>query len=743
MLRAERLRRALAGCAAGALLLACAPAAGAQEDAVTRRELGSNRYTQALTESEPLAGHDLEGFEPLLENDVLAVYFRSRTGAIRVRDKRSGYVWGMMAQDQPENLNSRWAAIANSLVMVEAFDAEDKEGFGGVQQLACTVDGATARFEARLPDWQLSFAFTMTLEGDALTFAMSDESIREEGDWRLASVTFAPFFGAAEGDSIPGYVFVPDGCGALMRFMTPRNYLQGYEKRIWGADAAIDPVNSAYAGEGNAALEEQTASLPVFGVTHGERQNAFLAVVQRGEEYGSIVAEPAGLVCDYTRANVKFTYRQMYEQPISRVGVGIQTVQAQPNRVDPQITYYFLTGEDAGYAGMARRYRALLEQDGVLTRREMSRAVPLRVDFLAADLQKEFIGTSVRQATSLEAIGEFSRRMTGEGVELSVGLVGWQDGGLHGYDKTESAGKTVYGGLEELADLAGEVDLALMLDPVTAKEGQFSAQQEGGITLSQNLITLQGEEDAWLGDTYYLKPAAALEALEEQTDRLAQAGLDRFVLDGIGSALYGEYLSGQETTRAQARAAVEEAAAGLAGQYGPLTVTRPNSYLFGYLGSYDQVPMSSSQFLYETDTVPFLQMVLSGYVELYAPYGNLSFYSALDRLKMIDFNTYPTYLLTEIDNYSLRKTASADLSSTALEDWEADVLESWRQVSGILSQVRGQALVDRRTPQAGLVENRYEDGVVYINYNTVDCVASDGTRVPGQSALYREGGANG
>ena len=81
-------------------------------------EFGSNRYSQPLEASEPLEGYDLEGYTPLLENDSLAVYWRKEVGGLRVLDKRSGYTWGTMGADKPENLNKKWAAIANSMVLI-------------------------------------------------------------------------------------------------------------------------------------------------------------------------------------------------------------------------------------------------------------------------------------------------------------------------------------------------------------------------------------------------------------------------------------------------------------------------------------------------------------------------------------------------------------------------------------------------------------------------------------------------
>lgn len=732
-------RRVLSRAVAWALCLVLSSSAAVSAQAAG--EFGSNRYTRPMAESEPLQGYDLNGYTLLVENEVLAVYWRRRVGGLRVMDKRSGYIWGTMAEDKPENLNQKWSAIANSMVVVEAFDGEGKTVRAGAaeENLRCEVWEESVLIRAEWAEWQIGFDFTLELEENGLAFSLRDETIREEGEYRLANVTFAPFFGAVSGDSLPGYVFVPDGCGALIRFLSPRQYLTGYAKRIYGEDLGIDAINSSYVGAADTVTPEQTATLPLFGMVHGERQNGYLAVADCGEEYGTIVAEPAGLVCDYTRANIRFVYRQLYEQPVSRVGVGVQTMQPWRNDVNPRITYYFLTGEDAGYCGMARAYRGLLERQGILSDERLTGDVPVRLDFLAADVEKRFIGTSVNIATSKELPEKAEEELGNAGVRgLQLGLTGWQKGGLYGCDKTAVTERTVYGKLSSLEDAEQKW---FTLSPFSAVEGQFDRRSEGAISLSQELIVKKvtdrtGEEEEWPGNVYYLKPDKALAALLNQTEQLASEGLGHLLIQDMG-LLYGEYLTGREMSRSDALARTLETMRAVEERCEVLLLTRPNGYLFGTMDGYDQIPMTNSQFLYETDTVPFLQMVLSGSVELYAPYGNLNFYSVSDVLKMTDYNTSPTWLLTEADNYSLRNTASAKLCSTRYEDWKERIAETCDTVCRVLELTRGQRFLDRRVPEDGVVVNEYEKGVVYVNYNA-SVKSVDGVELPGESAVYVE-----
>lgn len=731
------------GCTGSAGVLPPAQAEGLLQETGGGVELTSNRFTQPEPAAEPVEGMDLAGYKKVLENTTLAVYLRAETGGLRVQDKRSGYVWGTLPQDKPDNLNNTWAALAGSMVLVEAYNQDDMLSSVGLPaaEFSHTVSGGVFSATAYWPQLQLGFSFEMRLDDTGLSFTLQDSSIREEGDYRLGSVTFLPFFGSTVGDEVPGYIFVPDGCGALLRFLSPRQYLHGYEKKIYGSDLGIDRTLTLGA---STATPEENAGLPLFGIVHGAGQNALLAVAQQGEQYGVIKADPAGITTDYNRAHIKFVYRQKYEQPISRIGAGVQMVQKQRNEINPAITYYFLTGADADYTGMARAYQALLAEQGVLHKQPQTQgSIPLQADILVADKEKNFIGSSTLEATGIdeaqavaEAVGQLG---TGE---WQMTLWGWQKGGLHGSKTTTNSTATAYGSLQKLQELRAQVQqnggsLLLGMQPLTGSEGQLSLRAEGAISLSQSVISQGSDEDEYLGTAYYLKPQVALPALENKASALAEQGYP-VAIDDIGYNLYGEYLSGSELTRTETLAMVQQTAQALAAQAGPLNLTRPSPYLYSSTGRYLSAPMVSSQFLFETDAVPFVQIVLSGYIEMYSPYVNLGFYSVTDRLRMIDYNLYPSYLFTGVDNYALRNTASAALRSTRFTDWQHHMQETYTAVDEVLRQVRGQAMLHREVPLAGVAVVTYETGRVFINYNNT-AVTVDGHRLGAQSAIYIEG----
>ena len=113
----------------------------------------------------------------------------------------------------------------------------------------------------------------------------------------------------------------------------------------------------------------------------------------------------------------------------------------------------------------------------------------------------------------------------------------------------------------------------------------------------------------------------------------------------------------------------------------------------------------------------------------YAPYSNFSFYTDSDVLRMIDYNVYPSFVLSKEASHLLSDTNSRNFYSTQYTLYE-DVIQSiYGKVNTALSPVIGAEWLDREVVQNGLIVNTYSNGVqVVINY-TDDAIDYMGTTV--------------
>lgn len=236
----------------------------------------------------------------------------------------------------------------------------------------------------------------------------------------------------------------------------------------------------------------------------------------------------------------------------------------------------------------------------------------------------------------------------------------------------------------------------------------------------------------------YARPEKSVKWLEEQYEH-SKGTADSMTIDGIGSILTGDYADLGHVTVSDAMALYQEQLETM--EEVKRNIKKPGMYLWKYTDRYLQAPVGHSQYIFETDAVPFLQLVLNGTMEVYAPYANFSFYTQTDILKMIDYNLSPSFILTSEPSWKLADTVSADLYSTEYSLYKNLIQEVYSQVNAALGQVKGYRWVDRLVVQDGVIVNVYEkDGTVkkvIINY-TDDPVTVDGAQTPPKSALVAD-----
>lgn len=711
----------------------------------------SSRYTHTSDNSVNTFKMDLNDFKLVAENSNLAFYIRESDTSVRLVNKKTGYIWGALTDSESGEMNENWAAFADSLVSIEYYNS-------GVNMKRLGAGDSSASHSFKYEDNKvicdvsfdtigISFTATAELTDDSLELSVDEKSIVEaDPEYFLANLYFTPFLGAVYGDSVPGYSFVPDGSGALIRYKEAGSYSMGFTSRVYGYDYTIDNLAVVNGLDSNRikdyAKSEESVSIPVYGMVHGVKQNAYLARIESGMEYTTIASFPAGYAnIPYNWTCAGFIYHQSYSQKVAKNGAGVQTVQKNRNKVNPKLSIYPLGGNDADYVGMAHLYSDLLTADKMLA--EKSPETPtLALDFIMQDIKKGFFINSHEEISSVDYIEEAMKQLKEEGVEdIHLSMLGWQKGGLNGYTKNKQYSKTTFGSfskLDTLKDILSNGTVSMYIDPLRARQPQINEYKDAAISLSQLPVSVsRNDESIFLGTTYYLKYPDMLSGLANQAKLLKSEDMGTPVIDS-GNLLYGEYLTSKFATRTSMMKYAEKIYSSMAKKE-KLTVFNPNDYLFAYTDEYRNISMNSSQYVFEDDSVPFLQLVLSGKMTMFAPYANDSFYSRSNVLKCIEYNCYPSFILTEKANYDIKKTAVGEYSSTQFDDWKGTIVEIYDEIDGVLSNVQGQEMKNHTVIQDGVIAIEYESGTVYVNYTTNDCTYG-GMTLSALSATYQATG---
>lgn len=695
-----------------------------------------------------------------------------------------------------DSLNKQYTAMANSLLSVEYYSGDGKSMTTSITSSASTSkkDGYSneiQKVDADGKEWKLECIFGIDGEdlginlyitfGDdgTIDFKVPYEEITGKNISKVASVIIAPFMGTSGGRLnyydkktgdwsetkskalTPGYVLVPDGSGSLIRFNENKAKFTTYEGKVYGED----PASSMYYYDSlNDAVPVNDPSMPVFGISHGDgTQAAFLAYADSGDEYMTIRVNPSSTEKNefkYTFAYAAFKYNAEFYQVTNQAGDSYRKIQDEPNKFDIELTYKFLSGDGsdgepaADYTGMAKAYRQHLIDKGVLKEKTAENSdIPIRIDFLMSDSKKGVFSTQQVTVTTANDVKNILDRLLSDGVgNINTGLIGWQSGGETLSKPYSTKFSSAVGKKGEFEDLMSEfkeknIDISFSRQFTTINEDMISYYNNAAKHLNTRYLTLDKSailpKNVPVTDYGYADPEKVAEWISDLYDDLGEYS-DSFTIDGASNKIVTTHDSdGDQVTASEVIELYQKSLSDINKNGTKLNLVTPNQYLWQYTDRYLQSPVGTSQYVYETDTVPFLQMVLYGTMEVYAPYSNFSFYSQKDMLKMIDYNLSPSFVLTQEPSYLLAATTSSDYYSTEFGQYEEIVKNIYSTVNAPLSQVIGYNWDRRIVVEDGVIVNQYskngEVKSIVINY-TDDEVTVNGNKVAALSAQVIEGG---
>lgn len=490
-------------------------------------------------------------------------------------------------------------------------------------------------------------------------------------------------------------------------------------------------------------VDSFSATIPVYGVVHGNEQYAAMTVVEQDEEYAIIEASLAGEVIPYNRITAYFEYRQMYNQPVSKSN-SVYQPQSKANDITPKISVHLLSGDEASYNGMALKYRSILEKDGILSKRNGTvQDIPLRLEVVAAEIKEGFLFNSTKTLTTVSQTEKIRSQLSKSGINnLTMVLSGWQKGGLNGNSYGSFSLQGSVGSWSEIEKLKENVTSVggkfyMQSNAATINESQGKLSYLVNTTISKELSNYYRDNtDVMFPETYVISPSIVADTVKAAKQKLGGYSLN---LAALGGELCSDYKQNRLTTRSASKKLLSEALSELAADGTQLSLNKPNVYLWKNCSDYFDIPMMNSQYAMETDSVPFLQILLKGYISYYAPYANRGFYRTNCILRTVEYGAYPSFLVMNEDNSELTDTPLVDYFSLNYEDWSETIASTYEQVNSVLKEVENACISQHKVIADGVVRVRYDNGIsIYVNYNSYDATV-DGITVPGLNFVLERG----
>lgn len=571
----------------------------------------------------------------------------------------------------------------------------------------------------------------------------------------LYSINLLRHFAAAE-QNAEGYIFVPDGSGALIPLGEGTN-LQ-YSRNVYGTDHTIAHglEQSAYVMPMDRVLSDPLY-MPVFGIK--ENNKAMFAIIEDGHGMSRIRANTAGGNNLYNRVSSEFIlmpYGDIILQETDRAERAKGRIKAFPDKLpdeDIVIRFAFFVGDDADYSGMARYYQQYLEMKYGMTLMDNEETdIPLIVELIGAIPKAASImgipRTIMEPLTTYEQAAEIVERLLAANISnIKLRYTGWTNGGLEpGYPNKVKIANALGGtkGFKELTEYLAENDVDfypgmsfLMIYP--NKYGRFKLNRDVAHSLANEPVIVY--KDYFSGGYF-----SSLHQLDGLITKFANdyikyeiAGL---ALDDLGKILASDYNKRREhIPRADAQRIIENQLAKLQNQYQlELLIDSPNIYAIPYATHVVNVPLTSNQTVIFRESVPFYQMVLHGYVN----YSGVPLNTCPDFrrafLKSIETGAIPYFSWMYSDGIAIKETWFDHLFPNYYETWFDEAVRAYQEANQVLRQVQGQRIIKHEQISPDLYITSYENEVsIIVNYNK-EAVEYQGRVVQGEGYLVIKGG---
>ena len=567
-----------------------------------------------------------------------------------------------------------------------------------------------------------------------------------ESLYELLSIEILPYMGAGTNPN-PGYTFFPDGSGALFDFekIAALGTSTTVTGKVYGQDYAYHTITGTH---------QEIIRYPVFGLCETEtfeatsevettekqtytKDRGFVAVVEEGDALMELSSFHAVRTSPYNTVRmIVYPRPQDTYNVADAISVGQNStwtvVSSRKYTGNYKVRYIMLTDSkvaadkgisdyyECSYVGMAKAYRDYLESNGTLTRlkdSDVSSDIPLYIEtFGALQTTEKFLSIPIDVMTPLTTFADIKTMyddLADEGVtNVNFIMTGYTKGGMTSprapyHLKWESATKKGGMDFEELTAYAKEQGFQLFpdFDFVFIKQNTMFdgvSLKKHAVKTIDNRYTSKREYSA-TKQTYIsyfelaLSPAYFSHFYEKFTKNYLKYDPIGISVSTLGSYLNSDFDEDEPYNREDGKDFTVKAFEYLAENYNKVMTAGGNAYCWKYVDYITDIALDSSRFSQAAASVPFLGIVLHGYVEIAGTPINMEGNLDYAMLKAMENGASLKFILSYQNTENLKEYETlSKYYSVRYDIWFEDMLNLYRELNEVLKDLQTSVIVDHK-----------------------------------------------
>jgi hypothetical protein len=436
-----------------------------------------------------------------------------------------------------------------------------------------------------------------------------------------------------------------------------------------------------------------------------------------------------------------------------------------------QVSYYFTPG-NMTYSEYAEMYRNYLIDKGVLPSDTIAKGTktPFYLEAIGAINKNESVGglpvDATKALTSYTELKEIVENLVKAGVaNINVRYLYWSNEGYYNTIANIPALMSEMGSRSELNDLVSYMKsnnvgfypsadfLYVYKDKLTDAlnyTNDAARRLDMRVARVRKRVLSTGRTEADATYTQTILNPMIIPSLAKSYKAEFEKIIDnkQIALGEIGKDLNSNYRIGHIVNRTQALDAQIEALETFYNDGYKILVSTGNDYTWKYADHIVNLPIGGSEYLSSTGSIPFIPMVLHGYIQYAAAPFNISADYETQFLKCLETGSGVNFRWMYDENSVFDNTRFYDFYSLHYTDSFDRAVELYKEVASVLDKVSSERITLHETavayikgvtgPDGEKVETNnvfhviYGDGALelYVNYNSFDVEVESGATVP-------------
>ena len=586
------------------------------------------------------------------------------------------------------------------------------------------------------------------LDGGDFLVEVPYSEIRYRADFPITAMTVLPMFGAAGTDE-EGFMFIPEGGGALINYNNGKIAQSSYYANLYGWD---------YATERTEVVTETKNTFPVFGMTRDG--GSFICIIESASAYASVQADISMRVNGYNWACARYSVLHSDTYNVSSAKSAARVYMFEKQLPDDTIVQRYRFVDSTNYVDMANAYGAYLrEVHPSLAANDASEEMPVSVELVGA-IDKKVVRfglpvDAVIPTTTFKQAEDIIADLLAQGVKnMSVRMSGWTSGGVN--QKVLTSVKVLRqlggeNGMKELIAAAKASGVTLYFDGITCfaydsgilqgflpyvNAARFTTREQVKI-YPYSVIFFQ--QDDFFDPFYLVQPSYAQQNATNLINKLHDLGAAGVAFRDIGNLLSADYNPKHNVTREQVKQMNIDTMLEARDAGERVMIKEGYDYAMPYADVITDMDYSGTMRSIIDASVPFYQIAIHGAVDYTGQPINLADDWQTELLRCAEYGSGLNFTFMAEEATILQDTFHTGFFGSGYDAWVEEAVRIINDYQRDMAGLNRQTIVDHDIVTSDVAVTTYADGTqVWVNYGTTDYKAGSQV-IPARSYVVTGG----